>query len=105
MAVTKISEAQFESEVLRHDGKTVLVDFYAGWCPPCRALAPLLDRFSDENADRVKVVKVDADEDEPLSERYGVKKIPTVIAFRNGEEVKRAINPQSRRELESLVAE
>ena len=104
MTVRKINEAEFQSEVLGHDG-WVIVDFYATWCPPCRALAPMLDRFADQNAATVKVVKVDTDADEALSERYHVKTIPTLVAFRGGEEVRRAVNPQSRSALEALVAE
>jgi thioredoxin 1 len=102
MSVRQIDGAQFETEVLQHDG-AVLVDFYATWCGPCRALAPLLERFAQENADRVKVVKVDSDADEALAARYSVMKIPTVIAFKGGQEVARAINPQSRTKLEELL--
>jgi thioredoxin 1 len=104
MALKQVGENDFEQEVLRHDG-TVVVDFYAAWCPPCRALAPLLDRFAEQNADSIKVVKVDTDADEDLSNRYGVRTIPTLVCFRNGEEVRRAVNPQSRSRLEELVME
>jgi thioredoxin 1 len=103
MPVTQVKGSEFEREVLQHDG-IVVVDFYAQWCPPCRALAPLLDRFAQENADRVKVVKVDTDTDEDLAARYGVRTIPTLIAFKGGQEVARAINPQSRAKLEELIA-
>jgi thioredoxin 1 len=104
MAVKQINDSEFESEVLQHDG-TVLVDFFATWCPPCRALAPLLERFADQNADTLKIVKVDTDANEALAERYGVRTIPTVIAFRGGQEVRRAVNPQSRARLEELTAQ
>jgi thioredoxin 1 len=104
MALQQVTGAEFEREVLKHDG-WVLVDFFAVWCPPCRALAPLLERFAEQNADRVKVVKVDTDADEALSEQYGVRTIPTVVAFNGGEEVKRAVNPQSRALLEGLIGE
>ncbi|MFN3652895.1 MAG: thioredoxin [Armatimonadota bacterium] len=103
MAVPVIGEADWEAQVLKQDG-WVLVDFFAIWCGPCRAMAPLLDRFAEMHPD-VKVYKVDSDADEPLSERYMVRKIPTVIAFKNGEEVRRAINPQTRAALEELIAE
>ncbi len=104
MAVKQISESEWEAEVLKHSG-AVVVDFYATWCPPCRALAPLLDRWADENSARVKVVKVDSDADEALAERYGVRTIPTLVSFKNGEEVRRAVNPQSRAALEALVVD
>jgi thioredoxin 1 len=102
MPLTQVTEADWQQEVLQHD-RMVLVDFYAQWCPPCRALAPLLDRFAEEHADRIKVVKVDADADEDLASRYGVRTIPTLISFKSGEEVARAINPQSRARLEELI--
>ena len=103
MGVRQISESDWDREVAKHDG-WVLVDFFATWCPPCRALAPLLERFAEANADRVKIVKVDTDSDEPLSDRYGVRTIPTIVAFKGGEEVRRAVNPQSRAALEALIA-
>ncbi|HEU4751617.1 MAG TPA: thioredoxin, partial [Armatimonadota bacterium] len=96
--------SEFDQEVLKHEG-TVLVDFFAVWCPPCRALAPLLERFSEENADRVKIVKVDSDQDEALAAEYGIRTIPTLIAFKEGREVTRAVNPQSRAALEALISQ
>jgi thioredoxin 1 len=102
MAVKQITTAEFDQEVIQHPG-AVLVDFYAVWCPPCRALAPLLERFSEENADRVKVVKVDSDQDEALASRFGIRTIPTVVSFKDGQEVTRAVNPQSRAALEQLL--
>ena len=104
MALKQITEADFDAEVLQHDGR-VLVDFYAVWCPPCRALAPLLERFADQNAERVKVVKVDTDLDEALAERYHIRTIPTLVSFQGGSEVKRAVNPQSRAKLDDLIAD
>lgn len=102
MPVKQIREAEFDSEVAQHQGR-VIVDFYATWCPPCRALAPLLERWADENAEKVKVLKVDSDADEALAERFGVRTIPTLVSFKNGEEVTRAVNPQSRAALEALI--
>lgn len=102
MAVKEISGAEFEAEVLKHEG-TVLVDFFATWCGPCKWLAPVLDRFATKHGE-VKVVKLDVDAAEDVAEKYSVKKIPTLLTFRNGEEVRRAINPQSNPELEALIA-
>ena len=104
MALRQVSASEWETEVLQHDG-WVMVDFYADWCMPCRWLAPLLERFADQHADRVKIVKLDTDKYEELSESYGVKKIPTVISFHKGQEVRRAIYPQSKGELEALIQE
>jgi len=101
-AIRQIGEGEWEKEVLKKDG-WVLVDFFAAWCPPCRNLAPLLERFAEQNADQITIVKVDTDADEALSEQYGVRTIPTVVAFKGGEEVRRAVNPQSRGALEALI--
>lgn len=102
MALKQVTQADFATEVLEHDG-WVIVDFYATWCPPCRALAPLLERFAEQNADRVKVVKLDTDADEELSAQYQVRTIPTLISFKGGAEQHRAVNPQSRAKIEALV--
>ena len=102
MAVKQITTAEFDQEVLQHPG-TVLVDFYAVWCPPCRALAPLLERFSEENADRVKVVKVDSDASPGLATRFGVRALPTVIAFAGGKEVARHVGLTTREKLLNMV--
>jgi thioredoxin 1 len=103
MALKQVGAADWEAEVISQPGR-VVVDFYAQWCPPCRALAPLLERFAAENAERVKVVKVDSDSDEDLAATFGIRTIPTLIAFQDGQEVARAINPQSRAKLEELLA-
>jgi thioredoxin 1 len=103
MAVRAINESEFQSEVLGSAG-VVVVDFFATWCPPCRALAPLLDRLSEEYAGRVSFVKVDTDECEDLAERYNVRTIPTLIAFKGGSETNRVINPRGRAPIDALVS-
>jgi len=80
MATNATSET-FESEVLKNDGK-VLVDFWAEWCGPCHAVAPVLDRIADEH--QVKLVKVNIDEHQDLAQRYGVASIPFMVLFENG---------------------
>ena len=81
--VTKVNQLQFETEVLQSD-LPVLVDFYADWCPPCRALTPVLDRLSEEFAGRVKIVKVNGDEEPELAEKYQVTALPTLVFVQNG---------------------
>jgi thioredoxin 1 len=75
------TQATFDQEVLESDGK-VIVDFWAEWCGPCHAVAPVLDRIADEHS--VKIVKVDIDQEQGLAQRYGVASIPMMILFENG---------------------
>ncbi len=96
----------FEGEVLGAD-LPVLVDFWATWCPPCRALAPTIDKIAQQYEGRIKVVKVDTDRAPDLSATYGVRSIPTVILFRGGKEEARWVGlrplPAYTLELDKLV--
>src|SRR4051812_5601316 len=87
MAIRQVTGGGGKKEVLEKEGGGG-GEFSPPWCPPCRNLAPLLERFAEQNADRVTVVKVDTDADEPLSEQYGVRTIPTLVAFKGGQEVR-----------------
>ncbi len=78
-----VTEQTFESEVLGSE-KPVLVDFWAEWCGPCHAVAPVLDQIADEHSD-LKVVKLNIDEEPAIAQRYGVMSIPTLILFKDGE--------------------
>ena len=86
VAVTK---ENFEQEVLKSD-RPVLVDFWAGWCGPCKMLGPILEQVSDEYP-AYKVCKVDVDEQQELAAQFGVMSIPTVIAFKDGKKVNQSI--------------
>jgi thioredoxin len=74
----------FDREVLQSD-RPVVVDFYADWCGPCKMLAPAFERMAEENAGRVKFVKVNVDEENGLAARYGISGIPTLVFFKNGQ--------------------
>lgn len=83
MAVIEINDANFEEKII-HSGKTCLVDFYAVWCGPCKAMSPIIDEIAEENSDIV-VGKCDADESGELIGRYEIMSIPTIMVFKNGE--------------------
>ena len=84
MATVSVTEASFDAEVLGA-ALPVVVDFTAAWCGPCHAIAPSLEAISEELAGKVKIVKLDVDVDPAISRRYGVRSMPTLIVFRNGE--------------------
>lgn len=83
MSVLKITNQNFEEEVLKAD-KPVLVDFYATWCGPCQMMSPIIDEIAEENADTLKVGKVNIDENQDLAIKYNVMSIPTIIIVKNG---------------------
>jgi thioredoxin 1 len=94
-----VTEATFEQEVLQSE-TPVLVDFWAEWCGPCHAVAPVLDKIVEERPDELKLVKVNIDEEQELSQRYGVMSIPTMILFKDGEPAAAAVGAQPKSALE-----
>src|SRR5712691_12669079 len=99
---TAVKTADFDQEVLKSD-KPVLVDFWAEWCGPCHAVAPILDRIVAERGDELKLVKVNIDEEQELAIRYGVQSIPTMILFKDGEPAAAAIGAQPKGALERAL--
>ncbi|AWB45854.1 thioredoxin [Paenibacillus sp. CAA11] len=100
MAIVNVSDSSFKSEV---EGQgTVLVDFWAPWCGPCKMLAPILDELSSEVD--VKIAKVNVDENPESASRFGVMSIPTLIFFKDGQPVDKVVGLNSKESLKSLLA-
>jgi thioredoxin 1 len=94
-----VTDASFSTDVLLAD-KPVIVDFWAEWCGPCHAVAPVLEKIVEERKDEVKLVKVNIDEEQALSTKYGVMSIPTMILFKDGEPAAAAVGAQPKSALE-----
>jgi thioredoxin 1 len=101
--VNEVNDANFETEVLK-SSQPVLVDFWAAWCGPCRMLAPTVDAIAEKYKGRVKVVKLNVDENNVRPPSLGIKGIPTLILFRDGEEAERIVGlPQNAKEFISQM--
>jgi thioredoxin 1 len=97
-----VSDDTFEKEVLQ-SSQPVLVDFYADWCGPCRAIAPIVEEIARDLSDRLKVVKLNVDQNPQTAMQYGVQSIPTLIIFKDGKEVERLIGYMSKAKLMSKI--
>ncbi len=102
MAELKITAENFDNEVLRAD-KPVLLDFYADWCGPCKMLSPVLHEIAEENADTLKVGKINVDEQMELAMRFQVSSIPMLVVFKDGQPVAKAVGYRSKEELNELL--
>jgi thioredoxin 1 len=100
--VSEFTDANFESEVVKSD-VPVLVDFWAEWCQPCKMLAPTIDEIAKDFAGKAKVGKVDTDSNREVSAKFGIRAIPTVILFKDGEPVKQFVGLTQKEELASAL--
>jgi thioredoxin 1 len=102
MAILDVTDANFEAEVLKSNLPTV-IDFWAEWCAPCRAIAPIVKELSAQYDGKVKVVKMNIDENPATPGKYGVRAIPTVLAFKNGSVVGQITGARPRSAFDELV--
>lgn len=101
MEIIKVNSQNFEEEVIKSE-KTVLIDFYADWCGPCKMLSPIIDEIAEENSD-IKVVKVNVDDSQDLAMKYQVMSIPTLVVIKNGEEVNRSVGLIDKAQVVNLI--
>ena len=101
-SVLQLTDGNFESEVLQ-SSIPVLVDFWASWCGPCKAIAPLIDEVAAEYQGKIKVGKVNLDDNQGTPATYGVRGIPTLILFKNGEVVDQIVGAVPKIQLKSLI--
>lgn len=104
MEVLKVSEKDFESEVLNSEGK-VIVDFYADWCGPCKMMAPIMEKVSEELLGKAKVVKMNIDENMDIAEKYEIMSIPTLMIFEKGQPIKTFVGLTDKQEIINAVNE
>jgi thioredoxin 1 len=102
MATKTVTDASFEADVLSADGP-VLVDFWAEWCTPCKAIAPALEQISDELGGKVTIAKLDIDENPDTAGKYGVMSIPTMILFKGGERAATKIGAAPKSQLQNWL--
>ena len=102
MSVLKITKEKYETEVLKSD-KLVLIDFYADWCGPCKMMSPIIDEIAEEVGDKIKVGKINVDENQELAMEYEVMSIPTIIILQNGEVKNSFVGVREKKEIISCL--
>lgn len=102
--VKNVDTNNFATDVLEAS-QPVLVDFWAPWCGPCKMLGPIVETLAEENASKLTVVKINVDENKSLAAQFGIRGIPTLVFFNNGQEVKRLVGAQGKPQLQKVIDE
>jgi len=97
-----VTTANFEAEVLKSE-TPVLIDFWAGWCMPCKMIAPIIDQLADQHVGKVKVAKVNVDESPEIAAKYGIMSIPAVFVFKGGEKVDQMIGARPKAQFDEML--
>ena len=98
----EVNENNFQQEVLK-SSTPVLVDFWASWCMPCRMLSPTIEKLAEENQGKLKVCKLNTDENQHTAAQYGIQGIPTLIFFKEGKEVDRSVGVSSKQKIQEKI--
>ena len=101
--IVQLTDDSFEADVLKASG-LVLVDFWAEWCGPCKQLSPTVEEIASENQDKIKVCKMDVDSNREIAAKYGIRSIPSLIIFKNGEPAGVEIGALSKQQLEEFIS-
>jgi thioredoxin 1 len=101
-AIVYVSDSTFDSEVLQ-SGTPVLVDYWAEWCGPCKMIAPILDDVAKEYAGKLKIAKLNIDENQDTPPKYGIRGIPTLMLFKNGEVIATKVGALSKSQLAAFI--
>ena len=101
--VAEVTDQTFDTEVLQSERPTI-IDFWAEWCAPCRAIEPIVKEFASEYGERVNIVKMDIDANPGVPGRFGVRSIPTILAFQGGQVVQQLVGARPKKDFEEMVA-
>ncbi|MGI6422707.1 MAG: thioredoxin [Syntrophomonadaceae bacterium] len=102
--IKDINSTNFDKEVLNSE-LPVLIDFWAPWCGPCRMVGPVVENLAEANQGKIRVAKINVDENQALAMQYGIRSIPTLSFFKGGEEVKRIVGAQGKAQLQKVIDE
>ena len=102
MSILKITKQNFEKEVLQSE-KPVLLDFWAGWCGPCKMIGPIVEQMAEDTMNTVRVGKINVDEEQELAQAFQVMSIPTLVVIKNGRVERKAVGVQSKQALLSML--